>query len=64
MLAKEEYLLIAVEAVIIFVRVGLLGTTKHKKHETLETGNTCVCLSSIPPRIELLCKTGQADVSH
>jgi hypothetical protein len=76
MLAKEEYPEIAVEAVNTLLNFSTtylcelgfsaLTNIKNKKRErflSLEQ-EMHVCLSSIRPRIELLCKKRQAQASH
>jgi hypothetical protein len=75
MLAKEEYLEIAVESVNTLLHfwttylceLGFSAPTniKNKKRERLLSleQEMHVCLSSIPPRIKLLCKKRQAHVS-
>jgi hypothetical protein len=75
-LAKEEYLEISVEAVNTLLHFSTtylcelgfsaLTNIKNKKPERLLSfeQEMRVCLSSIPPRIELLCKKRQAQISH
>jgi hypothetical protein len=76
MLAKEEYSEIAVETVNTLLHFSTtylcelgfsaLTNLKNKKSERLLSleQEMHVCLPSVRPRIELLCKKRQAQVSH